>query len=419
MVGTVNLASRSAFAAARSAGQLSRLMGRGRGGTIPGRVALAFRPQALSELTAGRLVVFVSGTNGKSTTTRLLSAALSWRGDVVTNGDGANLLPGLVAALLAHRRAPSAPAVLEVDERALPAAMDACAPSVVVLLNLSRDQLDRFEEVGSHVRHWTAALQAHPTVRVIANAADPLIVAAVQGARPTDEGVTWVDAGAPWRADSPLCFACGAAWELHRKPWSCDDCGARQPAPQWRLGGTGQLIDAADHAVPLQLALHGRAAGANAVMAVAAAHALGVPVEAAVGTLAAVGDVDGRYRSLVLAGRTVQLLLAKNPAGWLEVLDDVRDKGSLVLGINARTADGTDPSWLWDVPFEQLRGRCVIVFGDRALDLSVRLHYAGVEHALAADVLAALERAPDGPVHVAANYTAFVAARQALQLAAA
>ncbi|GAC1608327.1 MAG: MurT ligase domain-containing protein [Mycobacteriales bacterium] len=414
----VGVVSRCAYAAARAAGRLSRLSGRGRGGTIPGRVALALRPRALSELTAGRTVVLVSGTNGKSTTTRLLAAALAWQGGVVTNGDGANLVPGLVAALLDPRRTSSATIVLEVDERALPSAMDAANPGVVVLLNLSRDQLDRFEEVGSHVDRWTAALGRHPGVRVVGNAADPLIVGAVQGARPGNELVTWVDAGSPWRSDAPLCFACGNAWDLSRVPWACDACGAHRPAPQWLLEGAGSLVDAAGSMTPLQLTLRGRAAGANAVMAVAAAHVMGVPVDAAVAELASVTDVDGRYLSLVIGGRSVQLLLAKNPAGWLEILDSMDgDDAALVLGINARTADGTDPSWLWDVPFERLAGRRVTAFGDRALDLSVRLHYAGVDHSLASDVLDALRDA-EGPVQVAANYTAFVGARHALQLAA-
>ena len=412
----LSLASRCVFAAARAAGRLSRIARRGRGGTIPGRVALALRPHALAELTAGRSVVLVSGTNGKSTTTRLLAAALAWRGSVTTNGDGANLLPGLVTALIARYDGASA-AVLEVDERALPSAMDSCLPDVVVLLNLSRDQLDRFEEVGSHVSRWTEALCKHPTARVVANAADPLIVAAVQRARPGADGVTWVDAGSPWRADAPLCFSCGSAWDLSRTPWSCDDCGAHEPATQWRLRGVDSLVDADGAAISLGLAIRGRAAGANAVMAVAAAHAMGVPAEAAVAELSTVADVDGRYLSMDVGGRTVRLLLAKNPAGWLEVLDDIHDSsGPLVLGINARAADGTDPSWLWDVPFEKLRGRTVVVYGDRVLDLSVRLHYGDVDHALASDVLDALRRAPEGPVHVAANYTAFVAARQALQL---
>lgn len=414
----VSLASRCAFAAARGAGRLSRLTRRGSGGTIPGRVALALRPAALSELTAGRVVVLVSGTNGKSTTTRFLAAALAWCGPVTTNGDGANLLPGLVSALLQSRRPAAGCVVLEVDERVLGAAMDACHPAVVVLLNLSRDQLDRFEEVGSHVDRWTTAIVEHPSVRVVGNASDPLIARSIARARPDSERVTWVDVGAPWRADAPLCVVCGYAWDLARTPWSCEACGAHRPVPDWSLDGTDRLVDRTGVETSLGLAIQGRAAGANAVMAVAAAHAMGVPVDAALAQLAGVSDVDGRYQRLVIGTHQVQLLLAKNPAGWLEVLDHVVGRpGALVLGINARAADGADPSWLWDVPFEQLAGQHLIVFGDRALDLSVRLHYAGVGHTLAADVLQAVQGAPDGPVNVAANYTAFVAARQALRLA--
>lgn len=409
--------SRCVFLLARLTRRLSRLSGRGRGGTIPGRVALALRPRALSELTNGRAVAVVSGTNGKSTTTRLLTSALSARGRVVTNADGANLMPGLVTALLppADR---TATAVLEVDERVLPRAIDDCRPAVAVLLNLSRDQLDRYEEVGSHVSRWAAALRTQPTMHVVANAADPLIVAAVRRGRPDEDRVSWVDAGSPWRADAPLCPTCGHAWDLTVTPWACEACGASMPSPRWRLGGVDALVDAEGRALPLRLSLPGRAGAANAVMAAAAADVMGVPVGVAIAQFAQVRQVDGRYASGVVAGRQVQLLLAKNPAGWLEILDQLGDTaGPVVLGINARIADGTDPSWLWDVPFERLRGRQVVVYGDRALDLSVRLHYAEVEHALAGDAREALAAAPEGAACVAANYTAFVAARDSLALA--
>jgi UDP-N-acetylmuramyl tripeptide synthase len=171
--------------------------------------------------------------------------------------------------------------------------------------------------------------------------------------------------------------------------------------------------------VPLELGLPGRASAANAVMAVAAADAMGVPVLESLPRLRAIRSVDGRYERFAVTGRDVQLLLAKNPAGWLEVLTYLdSSSASLVLGINARVADGTDPSWLWDVPFDQLRGRSVTVFGDRALDLSVRLHYAGVEHQVETSLRAALTRAPGTVVQVAANYTAFVTARSDLRAAA-
>jgi UDP-N-acetylmuramyl tripeptide synthase len=104
-------------------------------------------------------------------------------------------------------------------------------------------------------------------------------------------------------------------------------------------------------------------------------------------------------------------MLAKNPAGWSELLDLVgNDDGPIVISINARTADGADPSWLWDVPFERLGSRVVVATGDRCRDLSVRLHYAGVAHVMEVDPLAAVRSAHDGdgaPVDVIGNYTAF------------
>jgi hypothetical protein len=125
-------------------------------------------------------------------------------------------------------------------------------------------------------------------------------------------------------------------------------------------------------------------------------------------------------------------MLAKNPAGWDELLDLVaRSEAPLVVSINARVADGADPSWLWDVPFERLEGRRVVATGDRYRDLSVRLQYAGVAHATEADPVRAVRAAADagrggpgaedatveadgsegvagvGVVDVIGNYTAF------------
>src|SRR5437764_13754837 len=117
-------------------------------------------------------------------------------------------------------------------------------------------------------------------------------------------------------------------------------------------------------------------------------------------------DIDG------VPGR---LLLAKNPAGWFEVLDIISDaSGPVVVGINSRIADGKDPSWLWDVPFEQLRGRFVVAAGERSHDLAVRLLYAEVEHERESDLrraaaLADRRRPPDGRVDLVANYTPFMA----------
>lgn len=405
-----------ALALGKFAGWLSRASGRGGGGTLPGRVTSLLRPSALAELSAERSVVLVSGTNGKSTTTAMLGAILKRSSDVLNNADGANLMSGLVSTLMAdpggQRRA-----VLEVDEVTVPAALEATSAGLVVLLNLSRDQLDRVGEVVSTARLWAEALAGSPQSRILANADDPMVVGAVRAARPTEERVIWVAAGGPWRADTTSCTSCGAPWQTDSLPWGCDECGLTAPLPAWTLAGT-TVLGPDGTGTTLALRLPGRANLANALMAVASAAALGVPPAEAAIAISNLAEIDGRYLNTGVDGRTALLLLAKNPAGWHEVLEHLISddaQAAIVVGVNNREADGTDPSWIWDVPFQRLQGRTVIAYGDCALDLAVRLHYAEVKHQLAADLPDALRITRGSPVVIAANYTAFVVARRVLR----
>ena len=149
-------------------------------------------------------------------------------------------------------------------------------------------------------------------------------------------------------------------------------------------------------------------------MAVGAAGALGVPTARALGAIEAVREVSGRYARHHVDGHEVIVLLAKNPAGWVETLDVIDDllpdkQGTVVVAINARGPDGRDPSWLWDVPFEQLAGRAVIATGERATDLAVRLDHAGVTYRKdTRDPLLAAMSAREDPVVIAATYTNFL-----------
>src|SRR6185437_1430516 len=157
-----------------AASKVSRLAGRGDGSVIGGVVGLKVAPDLLKQLAAGRQIVMVTGTNGKTTTTRLVTAAIGSLGqEVATNAFGANMESGLVSALSGQPDAPYA--VLEVDERHLPAMIKATSPRVVLLLNLSRDQMDRAAEIWLIARRWREAFAANPGVRIIANADDPLI----------------------------------------------------------------------------------------------------------------------------------------------------------------------------------------------------------------------------------------------------
>jgi UDP-N-acetylmuramyl tripeptide synthase len=392
----------------------SRLARVGSGTVLRGRVLLTADPTALGQLAAGHRIAFVSGTNGKTTTTRLLAAAVATTGAVATNDTGANMVPGLVAALAT---APAgAPAVLECDERYLPRAVDATRPEVVVLMNLSRDQLDRMGEVRTIAASWRDLCGRHPEATVVANADDPLVAWAAAPAR-----TVWVAAGSPWTADATTCPSCGdrirfapTAGAAGSGAWACTACSlARPPLDAW-VATDGEpdgpaVLEATDGTrTPLAVGVPYHHVQANAALAVVAARSFGVAPDAAVAAMRAVAEVDGRYRLLWGPGTEGRLFLAKNPAGWAALLAElVRSPRPIVVVINARVADGRDPSWLWDVPFERLAGRPVIAAGDRWRDLSVRLRYAEVPHTTAPDLDGALARARAGDADVAATYTAF------------
>jgi UDP-N-acetylmuramyl tripeptide synthase len=402
----VPIRTRLAAVLGRGAGAASRRLGRGLGGTVAGRVALAVSPRAIADLTSGRSVVLVSGTNGKTTTTAYCAAALGTRESVLTNAHGDNLLPGLASALVAGAREGTATVVLEVDEFALATAIAQTQPTVIVLLNLSRDQLDRSGEVAGHVTRWTEALAAAPTAVLVANADDPLIVAVVTAARPQHDIVQWVSMGGGWRGDSLLCSSCGAPLSGGTE-FRCSQCGFGRPAASWVADETG-LHHLDGPVLAMDLGLPGRANRANAAMAVATAAALGVAPEAAIAALGGLTSISGRYLTATLGEHRVQFLLAKNPAGWMEALDVIRAQESpVVVSINARSADGKDPSWLWDAQFELLRGRTVVVTGDRRWDVAVRLEYAEVPHQVLPDPRSAVACLPPGDCVFVANYTAF------------
>lgn len=393
---------RVALALGRAAGWASRVTGRGAGTQVSGRVMLAVAPDLLADVAGGRRVAIVSATNGKTTTTRLLAEALRACGTtVVSNHTGANMPAGVAAAL--GRDPAAGTAVLEVDERWVPKVVDPLRTELLVLGNLTRDQLDRFGEVRSIAERWRVVCEEHPDLAVVANASDPHVVWSVGPAR----HVTWVALGAPWRSDAATCPECAALLTWTADAFACPACGFAQPDAPYRL--VGGALETPGGPVVLDLALPGDWNRMNAALALTAAVAhFGVDAERAVAGLRAVEVVSGRFSGVRLPdGREARVILAKNPAGWTEVLRWLQPRDtSVVLAVNAHVADGRDPSWLWDVPYELLRGKPVAASGERALDVAVRLDYGGVEHRLVPDPLAAAAGLT-GEVHVIASYTQF------------
>ncbi len=393
--------------AARGAAVLSRGLRGGSGLVIGGRVLTAVAPAAPAALSAGRRVVLVSGTNGKTTTTALTVAALADGEPVGTNRDGANTGVGIAGTLATttERRL-----VLEVDEAWLPWAVRTTSPKAVILSNLTRDQLSRNHEVGALAASMRHGLAGVPWV--VANADDPGVVWAALAAK----NQVWVSAGERWTADSLVCPACGGLCVRTGEDWACSSCALRRPTPDWWLDGT-DLVGHHDR-VHLDLDLPGTFNLGNAALALAAAVAAeGVPVADGADRLSSVASVAGRFDRVRHGAHDVRLMLAKNPAGWLELLAMMEpDEHPVVLLFNADGVDGRDPSWLYDVSFSSLSGREVLVQGRRATDLAVRLELDGVAaRRVTGPLRAALAELPPGQVDVVGNYTAFRTAMKELR----
>ena len=378
------------------------MTGRGAGAMIGGLVAMTLDPSVLRQLGENRRTVVVTGTNGKSTTTRMTAAALRTLGPVATNAEGANMDAGLVAALAANRQAGLA--ALEVDEMHVPHVADAVDPGAVVLLNLSRDQLDRVGEINLIERTLRTGLARHPTAVVVANCDDVLMTSAAYDC----PNVVWVAAGGSWANDSVSCPRSGEVIVREQGHWYSTGADFKRPSPQWWFDAD-TLYGPDGLALPMQLALPGSVNRGNAAQAIAAAVALGVDPGEAVAAVSRVDEVAGRYRTVRLGQHEARILLAKNPAGWQEALSMVdKHAAGVVISVNGQVPDGEDLSWLWDVRFEHFEETAVVAAGERGTDLAVRLGYAGVQHTLMHDTLAAIASCPPGRVEVVANYTAFL-----------
>lgn len=400
--GNVTVRGRVALGAGSAARWASRVTGRGAGAMIGGLVSMTLDKSILGQLGAGRSTVVVTGTNGKSTTTRMTAAALATVGPVATNAEGANMDAGLIAALAGARDAKLA--ALEVDEMHVPHVLDAVEAAVVVLLNLSRDQLDRVGEINHIERTLRGGLARHPGAVVVANCDDVLMTSAAYDS----PDVVWVAAGGGWANDSVSCPRSGEIIVREQSHWYSTGTDFKRPTPQWwyddsHVYGPDGLV------LPMRLALPGAVNRGNATQAIAAAVALGADPAAAVAAVSLVDEVAGRYRTVKLGQHTARVLLAKNPAGWQEALSMVDKHGAgVVIAVNGQVPDGEDLSWLWDVRFEHFDDTAVVAAGERGTDLAVRLGYAGVDHTLVHDTVTAIASCPPGHVEVIANYTAFL-----------
>jgi UDP-N-acetylmuramyl tripeptide synthase len=436
----LSLRGRTAQSIGRLAGRASRAMRVGAGESVAGKVAFAVDPtlmEALARSLRGGSVM-VLGTNGKTSTTAMIARVLAAGGtSVVTNATGANLVGGVVGALMSGH---GDVGVIEVDEVVAGRVAEALRPHVIVWTNVFRDQLDRYGEVDLILGYLSAAAAGlHPDGNLVVDADDPGLVAAAQesGKRVVWFGLTHGRPDASHvAADSADCPRCGSALDYtatflgHLGIYACPVCGWRRPVPDVtvepvELHGARRLrarVRAGDEQIEVSLAMGGLSAASNLGAAAAAVHALGRPLAAVATALDGMPTVFGRGEEITIGGATGLLMLMKNPAGGNELLMELLEDGfeRVFVATNDRYADGLDVSWLWDIEFERLAGRCkqVVATGTRAYDVAVRLKYAGLDvDAVEPELKDAMRLMGSSgePFAVLATYTAMREIRSALR----
>lgn len=371
---------------AKSISVVSTSLGLGAGETWPGEIAVSIRPD-IARFLSGKLsdgTILIAGTNGKTTTSLMTKTIFEHIGDtVVHNATGANLLNGIVSSFIRNTdwlgRVTADMGIFEVDENSLPVVLKYITPKRLVLLNLFRDQLDRYGEVDVIVEKWMAALSKLPkTTEVILNSDDPGVAGlgrAIKGK------VTYFGLNDPGKylrvrehaTDSIFCFRCGhrltydGIYYSHIGSWRCTKCGNKRPAPTITKGPSP---------------LPGLYNQYNALAAVAVASSLDIPDKEIRKALRGFAPAFGRQEEILVGKKTVKLFLSKNPAGFNASLKTVLEMGAkdILLVLNDRIPDGRDVSWIWDVDFEMIPAAVTVgVSGDRLFDMAIRIKYAGID----------------------------------------
>lgn len=401
----------------------ARLRG-GSGSALPGlfveKIDPSFIKRTLSELPYG--VVLVSGTNGKTTTTKLIVELLEGQGlRVFTNRTGSNFTRGVAAALLGDislsGKLSADIAVLELDEAHAVHFVRAVAPTHTLLLNVMRDQLDRFGEIDSTAKLLTVVAQ-HTTKSLILNREDPRIsaIADQEGVPksvhyygldhslikhfPTDDSLYDTDGNKV----TILPEASVILRDLTKKGGTFEIDGKRYTSS---LAVTGVYN------------IFNTAAAISVVRAVLGDN---MDIKKLLATLPTVQPAFGRGETITLNGQPLELVLVKNPSGFRLGLSSFQPTGyATMIAINDNYADGRDMSWLWDVSFESLKHDGVAtVSGIRAYDMAVRLQYdeipfRNVDTNLSSALRAFIASNPHVPKRIYCTYTAMLHIRKSLK----
>lgn len=361
---------------------ISRIVSYGAGSTWPGEIALRLYPSILTVLKkrVRKGIICVAGTNGKTTTSLMISGILKSSGyTVLHNTSGANLTNGIVSSFFQSWKKTDF-AVFEVDENSVSRLLRFIQPDVLVLMNVFRDQLDRYGEIDAIGSIWRSTFMTlSEKTTIVANGDDPMIAAVTEKLHAR---VMYIGLEDPayylpkmqHATDSIYCPKCGnrltfgGVYFSHLGKWACGACGFTHP---------DILVTAASYPSPLE----GVYNIYNTLAAAATAEVLHIDEGDIQKGLDRFKPAFGRMEEVTYKGVSLRILLSKNPTGFNESLRTALAStihGPMLIVLNDRTPDGTDVSWIWDVDFEQLDRYAfpLMISGDRTYDMAVRITYA-------------------------------------------
>lgn len=373
------------------------------GSTFPGTVALKFDRKILSTVAKGYKVILVTGTNGKTTTTSMITNIFkNKRYRVITNNTGANLFRGIVSCFIDNYKFSKSNkgsyAIIEVDEANLKFVTDYITPEIITITNLFRDQLDRYGEVYTTLEKILEGVHKVPSSTLVLNGDDSLFgVLDVKNPKvyygfsnPINDNNT-IDIN----ADAKFCKVCKAPYKYnfvtynHLGDYYCSECGYKRPELKYKMEGiidqtpnSSSVVISGNEVTISQSGIYNIY---NGLCAYSIASESGIENDIIASSLGKVDSSFGRQEKIQIEDKNVQIILVKNPAGYNQALDTLclnKESFSTLFMLNDNYADGRDVSWIWDVNFEKLSSlpiEDVFISGIRLYDMAVRLKTAGLK----------------------------------------
>ncbi len=369
-----------------------------RGGTnLPGKVAIKLYPSILSEVSKGYTTIFVTGTNGKTTTTKMLVSMINENGQkVITNEAGANMKTGIITCFIDNykRSNKNAYAVIEIDEANLKHVSKELDTHYLLITNIFRDQLDRYGEVYTTLNMILDGINSKDTVLML-NGDEPLFGNIKNENKKIFFGLDIKnDNKVDVNVEGKFCINCGSPYSYnfvsysHLGDYYCEGCGYKRPILSYVVNEVVQNSDGTTDFVyknnKIKLNMSGLYNVYNAIAGICVTETLGLDINKSIESLLKEKSPFGRQEEITIYGKTLKLMLVKNPAGYNEALNTLMaldKKVTTCFMLNDRAADGKDVSWIFDVNFERVSHVIKKAFcgGERAFDMAIRINISGVE----------------------------------------